>query len=903
MNNSLDTTSVALTPDLLAPRRPRRWAWLQFAMPASGRLEAMLLERPSAEEMGVQNGMRFAMVCVQLGLALLLIFQYQLESRTFFNVMAVGFAGFVVHALLPLQYRLSFFVALSLTAIVVAFGPFDGSCLILLGLMLIGICYLPWRLGVRILLLVSTGIMLALWRSEMLPGPWPVVIWPILGSMFMFRLAVYLYALKYDEKRPTPTRTLAYFFMLPNVCFPLFPVVDYSTFCRTYYDREALQIYETGVEWIVRGLVQLILYRLVYVHLAGDALELHSLGELVQFLLATFLLYLRVSGQFHLIAGVLHLYGFGLPETNHMYFLASSFTDFWRRINIYWKDFMMKLVYYPSFFSLKRFGPKAAVIGATIVVFLGTWLLHSYQWFWLRGDFPLAPLDVLFWGTLGAFVVMGSVREMKGARPRKLGRATGWNLALALRTVGTFTAICVLWSLWSAESATTWLLMWGAAGTTSARELLILGGLLVVGLAIAGKARSSSDTKTLRISSPYRLANLPSTLVLIGLLALSWKNLYAPAAPSLASFVASVQRSTLNARDAALQHKGYYENLDNTSRMSAHLWNVLAQKPARWIPLSATTAYQVRGDFLGAELKPNASIVFMDQAFTTNSWGMRDRERTLSKSSGVYRIALLGPSHVMGSGVSDDTTFARFLEDWLNRSRSSEIRYEVLNFGVAGYALTQQLAILEDRVLKFGPDAVFFTDSPRLAAPTVQHLLGAVARHRSIPSHGLQTLMQETGVTALGNEGISMLFDAGRATLENLGIKTRMPWAEADQRLRRSADRAIRLTLEQMCDVVREHGAVPVFVALDNVTEPPQLPVRVLDDAAAVGMLVFNLLDLWQGHDASALRIASWDNHPNAAGNRLVAERLHDLIGRHAAELRLNVGFVVLPAERQRKIR
>ena len=76
----------------------------------------------------------------------------------------------------------------------------------------------------------------------------------------------------------------------------------------------------------------------------------------MQFLLATFLLYLRVSGQFHLIVGVLHLFGFRLPETHHLYFLASSFTDFWRRINIYWKDFMMKLVYYPSFFRLQRLG-------------------------------------------------------------------------------------------------------------------------------------------------------------------------------------------------------------------------------------------------------------------------------------------------------------------------------------------------------------------------------------------------------------------------------------------------------------------------------------------------------------------------------------------------------------------
>ncbi len=50
----------------------------------------------------------------------------------------------------------------------------------------------------------------------------------------------------------------------------------------------------------------------------------------------------------------------------------ASITDFWRRINIYWKDFMMKIFYYPSFFALKRRGwtERWSLVLATIVVFL-----------------------------------------------------------------------------------------------------------------------------------------------------------------------------------------------------------------------------------------------------------------------------------------------------------------------------------------------------------------------------------------------------------------------------------------------------------------------------------------------------------------------------------------------------
>jgi hypothetical protein len=88
---------------------------------------------------------------------------------------------------------------------------------------------------------------------------------------------------------------------------------------------------------------------------------------------------------------------------------------------------------------------------------------------------------------------------------------------------------------------------------------------------------------------------------------------------------------------------------------------------------------------------------------------------------------------------------------------------------------------------------------------------------------------------------------------------------------------------------VRRHGAVPVFLALDNVVAPPARPPRVLAQAAASGMVVFDLLALWQGRDPEALRIAPWDNHPNRAGNRLVAEELARLVRLHAAALRLEM--------------
>ena len=128
---------------------------------------------------------------------------------------------------------------------------------------------------------------------------------------------------------------------------------------------------------------------------------MQGIEDLLGFVVCNYLLYLQVSGQFHMACGMLHLFGYQLPETHHRYLLATSFTDYWRRINIYWKDFMVRIFFNPVVFRLKRWPQPAALAAATAVVFLATWLLHGYQLYWLRGGWGFTVPDALFWGTLG----------------------------------------------------------------------------------------------------------------------------------------------------------------------------------------------------------------------------------------------------------------------------------------------------------------------------------------------------------------------------------------------------------------------------------------------------------------------------------------------------------------------
>jgi D-alanyl-lipoteichoic acid acyltransferase DltB (MBOAT superfamily) len=160
--------------------------------------------------------------------------------------------------------------------------------------------------------------------------------------------------------------------------------------------------------------------------------------------------------------GMLHLFGFQLPETHHHYLLATGFTDYWRRINIYWKDFMVRIVFNPVVFRLKRWPQPMALAAATLIVFFTTWGLHAYQSYWLRGTWGLSAPDALFWGILGGLVLINVQLDARRSRTRapKGTRGTPRQAALrAVKVVATFATISILWSLWSSPTVGAWVAM------------------------------------------------------------------------------------------------------------------------------------------------------------------------------------------------------------------------------------------------------------------------------------------------------------------------------------------------------------------------------------------------------------------------------------------------------------
>lgn len=822
---------------------------------------------------------RSLFLIAQLVLAGFVVYLYEIEGSSFLHLFILTAVGFTVNLLIPMNYRLPFFVLLSFAGVLIVFGIVDGAWLVGCGLILICLCHIPFSFAIRVLALVAFGVLLAASRSGWIPSLWSSSVWPILGSMFMFRIVLYMHALKTGQPERGPWATLAYFFLLPNLVFPLFPVVDYNTFRRNYYDRDEATIYEQGMLWISRGLVHLVLYRLVYHSLLNDPVDVVSLGDLVQYMLGTFLLYLRVSGQFHLVIGLLHLFGFRLPETHHLYYLAHNFTELWRRINIYWKDFMMKVVFYPTYFRIRRHGTTAALSLATIAVFVGTWVLHSYQWFWLRGGFPVTLPDVAFWGILGGMVLIGALKEADPSRKPK-ARSAGWNWKLGVQSASTFCLFCFLWSLWSTESITQWLWMLGAAAKVDVKGVSLLALTIGTLLFLGGRNWDASRSSGARW---LEYARKPSTrtmgaLLLLVVAAQSVLQEHTPNAVAMG--LRSMRTTGLNARDAALRHRGYYEQLEARGGINDRVADVIGKKKKDWVDLSATGILRDRKDMVLRDLHPSRNVVWNGNAFSTNRWGMRDKDYALKKRDDTLRIALLGPSHVMGNSVADGETFEALVEERLNREfKHGKYRnFEILNFGVDGYSFTQQIVLLEDRVFDFSPDIVIATHYHRGRYITEAYLLKIVWGGIAITYPPLRELLETAGLSDIDRGRNAVPFSSLRQLAKRLGLKPRMPFGESEVRVRWIADDVLACSLRRFKELANLRGTVPMILGLNAVIDdvPPEFPNR--RAIQEIGFPVIDLNDVFPKDMRSSLRVAIGDDHPNAEGHRRIANRLYEEI-------------------------
>jgi hypothetical protein len=96
---------------------------------------------------------------------------------------------------------------------------------------------------------------------------------------------------------------------------------------------------------------------------------------------------------------------------------------------------------------------------------------------------------------------------------------------------------------------------------------------------------------------------------------------------------------------------------------------------------------------LGWAYKPNSSGI------SINSKGLRDNETDYKKPEGIFRIVLLGDSFTFGFGVPIEKHFSTILEGYFQN-------VEVINMGVSGFGVDQELIYLQEEGFRYEPDLV-----------------------------------------------------------------------------------------------------------------------------------------------------------------------------------------------------
>ena len=149
------------------------------------------------------------------------------------------------------------------------------------------------------------------------------------------------------------------------------------------------------------------------------------------------------------------------------------------------------------------------------------------------------------------------------------------------------------------------------------------------------------------------------------------------------------------------------------ARVYLHGWSSLRPSFSRSIPFvgARPRVYQKSTIGLSRELIPNQYTRFKKVIHQTNSQGLRDREYSVKKPTNTFRVAVLGDSFTMPSGVAIEDAYHTLLEERFN-AESEGLQYEFINFGVGGFSLQDYLLQLQLKVPEYGPNLILIGFMP-----------------------------------------------------------------------------------------------------------------------------------------------------------------------------------------------
>jgi hypothetical protein len=765
--------------------------------------------------------------------------------------------AFIINAFAPLKWRPFIAVLCFLSILVSAFGVLLASMIFVTGIFLIIICHLPIRFWKRIALILIVACVLLAYQIRLINSTRLPIVTTYVAGIFMFRLIVYLYEIKNGMKPKSIIQTIAYFFLFPNLFFLFFPIIDYKTFIKTYYNAPEQEIWQKGIRWMLRGIFHIFLYRIICTYLLISPTEIVDFSSFLIYATVSFSLIVRISGIFHLCIGLLCMFGFNLPQTFNNYFFSTGFLDFWRRINIYWLEFTMKIIYYPIMFKLKKYLKSTLIAGTMMLTFLGTWAAHSYQLFWVSGYFSISWIDCIFWSTMGICMTMNAVyveRKSRVSPVKKKQSKLVARLFTVLKIQGMMLFMSVLWALWTCPSLGDWIywikLCFNSLNKQLPIFLLCICGITVLGIFVQYIFQRNFLTRLVSIPPSKTLfLTFPVILLVCSFTLINPKN------SKLKKAQIALKTINPNQNEKEAEQKSYYSGLMEgySELQSIGLGNNRIKK---MLSKKLKPFYESSTSLYIRTLKKNLHFSDLGYLFSTNEFGMRDKTYPFAKPDSTLRVAIFGASYQMGSGVSDDEVFEGIVEKRINQVPIFDgfAHYESLNFAVGGYYLIQHVKMAKEEVFQFHPDAlVYFAHSIEFNAIS-KKFADIVKNHSDLEFPYLKSLQSK------------------------LGINAKMSNMEITYKLRPYRKQIIRWCYKNIVQLCKKNHCVPIWCFLlttDNEFNPKEYQ-KLKKIAEEAGFITLSITDPYKVDNIQDIQVSDVDTHPNSKGHQLIANAFYN---------------------------
>lgn len=822
----------------------------------------------------------FSLALAQFILVLFIVTQYHFEkSSGIIDYAPYVIIVFILYSFISIRFRPAFLFLSCISLIYIAFGILAGSFMILIGLGLILICHLPIKFVFRLILILLIAIVLALFRTEFIYVPWMTMAAMYMAPLFMFRLIIYLYEIKNGIVPANKWQSISYFFMFPNVFFLFFPIVDYKTYIKTHLDSSENEIWQKGILWMVRGLIHIMCYRLICFHFLIGPVEVIDLPTLLQYMVVNYSLIIRLSGVFHFMIGLVCMFGFNLPQIFDNYFTATSFVDLWRRINIYWRNFVLKIFFYPVMFRYKKIIKKNLLAFTMMTVFFITWIMHSYQLFWITGVVSIRSIDVIFWMVIGACITVNSVLIEKetladnvNVKPQSDFKKYFIKI---IKMIGMFLFMSVMWSLWNTRTLQDWLYIVSKGKNFDANAIIeiccIVVGVIVIGVIVQMVLKNVKIKKLINRKPHETILLTLSTLILLTLF--SFKDIRSKMPLSAQKFYDNISDGSPNNIEKSNAEAGYYDKLiegeeGNTIGIGGRSLKKMVKKNPY------TNAYFYQNNIVNRRMKPNLNIVGPDHNFQSNSFGIRDKEYSIKKPVGTKRLALLGSSYQMGSGVSNNEVFEAIVEERINKEglhfdsaqfddstislggvedKGGVMHLEIFNFAAGGYYLLQHVELVNTSVFQYDMDALVYFAHTDERGKVVKDFTTIIKKELPLNYPFLEYVIKESG------------------------IKSYMSALQIRELLTPYADTIMKWGYKEILDKCKQNNVVPVWAFMETTTEfVDNAEFNELKAyAESLGFVTLDLRDTYGKIDRVEIQISELNTHPNVLGHRLVAEKFY----------------------------